>query len=224
MIGDTYEFTGHYRNHEDGTVQTHVYKSLNMKCPNDAPQIDVPKLFGNSLWIGWWRNQICDPVCWSSSQIDQLHDYRCLNSMMVINVQTRMPFTLVHECKQRQVVSSGYPMLVMWMNSVIIWIRRKGRHQSILDRTTEEHGITCIIIKHKLQRSWVRFLVAITHREWKRRRTTSNWRRFRWTRKTIGDLQICRSYRRWKMESATSHAPIKYMKYQTTHQLLILLV
>ena len=166
MISDTYEFTGRTETTEDGTVQTHVYKVVEHEVPNDAPQVDVPKLlvtrFVNEA--GDEIKSATDSFVDARPQIDnyeftgvtklndgkdvQTHVYR----LSVHEVPNEAPVVEVPELQvTRHVDGDGNDLTEV----------EKGRQApkptirdyQYTDRTTEEHGITTHFyapIKHEV--------------------------------------------------------------------------
>ena len=166
MIGDTYEFTGRTETTEDGTVQTHVYKVVEHEVPNDAPQVDVPKLLV-TRFVNETGDEIksaTDSFVDALPQIDnyeftgvtklndgkdvQTHVYR----LSVHEVPNEAPVVEVPELQiTRHVDEFGHDLTEV----------EKGRQApkptireyQYTDRTTEEHGITTHFyapIKHEV--------------------------------------------------------------------------
>ena len=166
MIGDTYEFTGRTDSTEDGTVQTHVYKAVEHEVPNEAPQVDVPKLL-----VTRFVNEAGDEIKSATDSfvdaLPQIDNYE-FTGVTKLNdgkdVQTHVYRLSVHE------VPNDAPVVEVPELQVTRHVdefgndltkAEKGRHApkptireyQYTDRTTEEHGITTHFyapIKHEV--------------------------------------------------------------------------
>ena len=166
MIGDTYEFTGHTETTEDGTVQTHVYKVVEHEVPNDAPQVDVPKLL-----VTRFVNEAGDEIKSATDSfvdaLPQIDNYE-FTGVTKLNdgkdVQTHVYRLSVHEvpndAPQVEVPELQVTRHVDEFGNDLVKVE-KGRQApkptirdyQYTDRTTEEHGITTHFyapIKHEV--------------------------------------------------------------------------
>lgn len=166
MIGDTYEFTGRTETTEDGTVQTHVYKAVEHEVPNDAPQVDVPKLLV-TRFVNEAGDEIKSATDGFVNALPQIDHYE-FTGVTKLNdgqdVQTHVYRLSVHE------VPNEAPVVDVPELSITRHVDEFGndltgvekgrqapkptiREYRYTDRTTEEHGITTHFytpIKHEV--------------------------------------------------------------------------
>ena len=166
MIGDTYEFTGRTDATEDGTVQTHVYKVVEHEVPNDAPQVDVPKLLV-TRFVNEAGNEIKSATDSFVDALPQIDNYE-FTGVTKLNdgkdVQTHVYRLSVHEVpNEAPVVEVPELQVTRHVDEFGNDLAKveKGRQAPKLtireyqytDRTTEEHGITTHFyapIKHEV--------------------------------------------------------------------------
>ena len=166
MIGDTYEFTGRTETTEDSTVQTHVYKVVEHEVPNDAPQVDVPKLL-----VTRFVNEAGDEIKSATDSfvdaLPQIDNYEFTGKTKLNDgqdVQTHVYRLSVHE------VPNDAPQVDVPELQITRHVDGDGndltevekgrqapkptiREYQYTDRTTEEHGITTHFyapIKHEV--------------------------------------------------------------------------
>ena len=166
MIGDTYEFTGRTETTEDGTVQTHVYKVVEHEVPNDAPQVDVPKLLV-TRFVNEAGEEIKSATDSFVAALPQIDNYE-FTGVTKLNdgkdVQTHVYRLSVHE------VPNDAPQVEVPELQITRHVDGDGndltevekgrqapkptiREYQYTDRTTEEHGITTHFyapIKHEV--------------------------------------------------------------------------
>ena len=155
MIGDTYEFTGRTETTEDGTVQTHVYKVVEHEVPNDAPQVDVPKLLV-TRFVNETGDEIKSATDSFVDALPQIDNYE-FTGVTKLNdgkdVQTHVYRLSVHEVPNEAPVVEVPELQVTRhvdeFGNDLVKVE-KGRQApkptirdyQYTDRTTEEHGIT----------------------------------------------------------------------------------
>ena len=166
MIGDTYEFTERTESTDDGTVQTHVYKAVEHEVPNDAPQVDVPKLLV-TRFVNEAGDEIKSATDGFVDALPQINNYE-FTGVTKLNdgqdVQTHVYRLSVHE------VPNEAPIVEIPELQITRHVDEFGndltgvekgrqapkptiREYQYTDRTTEEHGITTHFyapIKHEV--------------------------------------------------------------------------
>ena len=166
MIGDTYEFTGRTETTEDGTVQTHVYKVVEHEVPNDAPQVDVPKLLV-TRFVNETGDEIKSATDSFVDALPQIDNYEFTGKTKLNDgqdVQTHVYRLSVHEVPNEAPVVEVPELQVTRhvdeFGNDLVKVE-KGRQApkptirdyQYTDRTTEEHGITTHFyapIKHEV--------------------------------------------------------------------------
>ena len=166
MIGDTYEFTGRTGTTDDGTVQTHVYKAVEHEVPNDAPQVDVPKLLV-TRFVNEAGDEIKSATDGFVDALPQINNYE-FTGVTKLNdgqdVQTHVYRLSVHEVpNEAPVVDVPELQITRYVDGDGNDLTKvdKGRQApkptireyQYTDRTTEEHGITTHFyapIKHEV--------------------------------------------------------------------------